>query len=184
MDFWYYSQLVSDVDLKIGALIGKVNNLISQYPMYDKNVETDATLILDYIWLGNCKVALDLNFVTSEHIKNIINVTPTVSNIFPFINYYNFTIHDSEACDIIIMDDIIRCADIIHYSVMKKEAILIHCKKGHHRSACIIAVYLMKYCNMRLLDAIVFIKNKRPTTFARITCMLKTLIIFEAMNKI
>jgi len=70
-------------------------------------------------------------------------------------------------------------ADAINKAVSENSIVLVHCKRGHHRSATIVAFYLMKYKNMSLVDAIFFIKKSRPTAFRKMTCMLETLIWFE-----
>jgi len=73
-------------------------------------------------------------------------------------------------------------ADIIDYAQKMGKAILVHCKRGHHRSASIVVFYLMKYQGMSLVDAICMVKAKRPTAFARETCLLRTLIQIEVAN--
>jgi hypothetical protein len=178
---WIFKKIRSN-KIKLGKLNRDINNLIVNSSI-SKGNESDANLIIDNIWLGNHKIAHDYNFVISKRIKYIINVTDSVPNIFPFINYITFPIKDTDACRTNLMNMIECGACIINKAVAENKPILVHCKRGHHRSAAIVAFYLMKYRNMSLIDALCFIKKSRPGTFRRMTCMLKTLIIYEYMHK-
>ena len=177
-DSWYFDNL-SMKEIKLGEIIKNINNLITNFPA-NNQPEADATMILNNIWLGNCISAHDYRFIRGKKIKYIINATDDISNKFPSnVTYINFFLHDDDACKLNFMDEINYCADIIHKAVSENSTILIHCKRGHHRSASIVAYYLMKYHNMTLMDAIYLIKSLRPTTFMRMTCMVKTLICYQ-----
>lgn len=174
---WYYKYLDSN-EQKIGKLITNINEVIVKYSE-KKGSEADANLIINNIWLGNQIAAHDLNFVTSKFIKNVINVSDDVPNKFDFLDYYSCSIKDSDTCYKNIINVLEKGAEIINYSVKNNNKILVHCKRGHHRSASIVAFYLMKYHNMSLIDAIYVIKNSRPTAFRRINCMMQSLINYE-----
>lgn len=174
---WKFKELNGN-ERKLGDLQKNINNIIINNPG-EKGTEADANLLFDYVWLGNYRVADDFNFVTDNRIRHIINATYDIPNSFAFINYTTFSIQDQDACNQSILDMLDQGADIINSAIIKKQSILVHCKRGHHRSASIIAFYLMKYYNMSLGDAIYFIKCKRPTAFRRMTCMLQTLIDYE-----
>ena len=171
--------VLSKKDVITGEITKNINNLITKFPTNDRP-EPDATMILSGIWLGNCIAAHDSNFVRSKNIKYIINATDVVPNKFQSITYVKFSIRDDDACQENLLESINYCADIIHKAKSENNAILIHCKKGHHRSAAIVAFYLMKYHNISLIDAVYMIKSFRPTTFVRMTCMLKSLICYQA----
>jgi protein tyrosine phosphatase len=178
---WKFKILEND-ELLIGEIARQINNLIVLYTE-PKNTEADATLILQNIWLGNHIAANNYNFVASKRIKHVINITDDIPNVFPFLDYTTFSIKDITACHSNLLQKIDYCASIIHNVVAENKPILIHCKRGHHRSASVIAYYLMKYCNMTLIDAVRLIKMNRPTAFRRINCMMKTLIYYEK-NKV
>lgn len=157
-------------------IIRQLKNIIT---FGTKPNSANANLIVKNLWLGNCLAAHDIDFVTQQHIKYIINVTDDVPNKFPFINYTSYKIKDIYACHKNLFRIINEAADIIHHVLSSNSAILVHCKQGHHRSATIVVFYLMKYQDMSLIDAVKFVKNIRPNAFRRINCMLKTLIIDE-----
>lgn len=182
-DLWYFDNL-SQKKIRLGQITKNINNLITNFPRNNiHEPEADATMVLSNIWLGNCVVAGDYNFIRKYKIKYIINATDNIVNKFPTLTYVNFRLRDVDACQINMMESINYCADIIHKAVLENSPILVHCKKGHHRSASIVAFYLMKYHNMALIDAIYLIKTTRPTTFLRITCMMKTLIQYQNHTK-
>lgn len=175
-NIWYFKTLTGK-EKKLGQINKQINYIITTY--YNNKNETWADLLFDSVWLGNIYAAHDLNFLKDKKIKYVINATYDVPNKYSFINYTTFPISDIEACYknyINIMD---KGADIINRAISENEPILVHCKRGHHRSAAIVAFYLMKYQNMSLVDAILLIKSSRPTSFRRMSCMLKTLICYE-----
>lgn len=159
-------------------LTNEINKIIVHYTKA-RGTETDADMIIDNVWLGNFSVAHDIFFITDKKINCIVNATKNIPNCFNFIENFTFHMRDFEACHDDFIEIINKGADAIHYALNNNKIILVHCKRGHHRSAAILVFYLMKYRNMSLLDAILLIKRKRPTAFRRITCLLKTLINYE-----
>ncbi|XWV25296.1 dual specificity phosphatase [Tupanvirus deep ocean] len=179
---WHFKEL-ENKEIKLGNLNRDVNNIIV-YCSGEKGKETDADLIIDNIWLGNSTAAHDPLFIKSKYIEFVINATDSVPNKFDFVDYTTYPIADVDACHKNLLYLIEDGADKINKVVSTNKPILVHCKRGHHRSASIVAFYLMKYKNMSLIDAICLIKQSRPTAFRRMTCMLRTLIIYEYNNKL
>lgn len=137
----------------------------------------DVNRITEYIWLGNFKSAINNTFLVNNNIKSIVNVTPNVYGYYNEIEYHQIPLKDIQACEKNIFNYIIDGADILNNNIKKKYNTLVHCKKGHHRSAAIIAYYLIKYHNFTLESAIIYIKSRRPEAFRRVTCILKILIM-------
>jgi len=138
--------------------------------------EPDATHILSGIWLGNATAAHNFKFMQFQKINDIINVTPDIPNLFDSVQYYRFPIRDETMERNAALHALDVGADIIHKCVTKHRPVLIHCKRGHHRSATVIVYYLMKYRGLALADAIHLIKQKRPGSFRRLTRFLQFLI--------
>lgn len=159
-------------------LIQKIKKIISQLSK-EKGSEDNANMILNNVWLGNWISASELEFLNQSNIKHIINVTKTIPNKYKFIDCTIIPIQDADACEENLMDIIEQGADIINQMVQNDKSILIHCKRGHHRSASVVMCYLMKYHNMSLIDALLLVKIKRPTAFRRISCMMQALITYE-----
>ncbi len=166
---------------KLGDIYRNVNNIIISI-VGQKGMEDSANLIIDGIWLGNYSAADSTAFVIENKIKYIINATPKSLIKFPFIEYRFLPMSDNNDYDENFICMIREGASIIDKAVTENASILIHCKRGHHRSASIVAYYLMAYKNMSLIDSIILIKKNRPTALRRISCTLKTLIICEHQN--
>lgn len=161
------------------ALTKKINKIISTLHRTD-TLEPDANLILKgSLWLGNLRVAHDPRFIGRKRIRYIVNATKNTQNVFPFIRYFVFPFRDIDMRYQNLLPMMENGADAIHRAVSSGSTILVHCKNGHHRSASIVALYLMKYHGMTLVDAIMFIKKKRPGTFDRMTYILRALIWYE-----
>ncbi|AGF85472.1 tyrosine phosphatase [Moumouvirus goulette] len=141
--------------------------------------ETNATMIINNIWLGNQMAAQDLNFISKHNIKYIINVTYDIFNKYDFINYLNFPLNNDYEHTKFFIKTMEECSNIIMYLITNNIPILIHCKRGHHRSASVLAYLLMKYYGLNLYQSINYIKNLRPTTFRKNNPMLQSLIFLE-----
>lgn len=175
-NYWIFKTL--DSKDKRGQLNKEINNLITFYTNNEYS-ESNADLISNNIWLGNYIAAHDFDFITNNKINYIINACDDIPNKFPFINYINYPIKDINACYHDLLQIFVDGANTIHNIVDNNQSVLIHCKRGHHRSACILAFYFMSYHHMSLPRAIYIIKQIRPSSFRRMTCMLQTLINYE-----
>ena len=175
---WNIKQLTGK-QRTLGELLRKINNIIVSTPNITQVNESNANLIINGLWLGNYQAAFNKEFINSKQIKNIINATDNIPTNFSSINYLVYPIKDIDACHNNLFNMLDNGADFIDKSLSTDENILVHCKRGHHRSASIVAYYLMKYKNMSLVDSIILIKAIRPTAFRRMTCFLQSLIIYE-----
>lgn len=175
---WKFRKLSTD-EVEKGNIIKKINNLISN--LNDNNYhEKSLNKICDGLWLGNHDCARNYNKITTKNIHCIINVTPNLPNYFDNIQYYNINIIDNDACNNQILHFLENGANIIHNALENNKNILVHCKRGHHRSASVVAFYLMKYKSKSLYDSIFHIKNCRRTAFSKFTCILNSLIDYES----
>lgn len=148
--------------------------------------EKDVSEILPGLWLGNYKAAKSNKFIKKHNIKCIINVSNDIPNIFEDIDYLHIPIIDSEICfsDINKLINIYEITtDFIYNSLTNNKNILVHCKKGHHRSACIVAAYLIKYYDVKYLNAIRYINSIRKCALVRNTCMMQGLLKYYAILK-
>lgn len=186
---WQFRRLSNSSEIKLAELHKMINNIIVYYSAA-KGTESNANQIMDKLWLGNCKAAHDDQFISTQNIKHVVNATDSITNKFSNIEYTTFAIKDSDACKYNLFYLLDYGADIIHDALSKNETVLVHCKNGHHRSASIVAFYLMKYHGFPLANAVYFIKTIRPTAFRRINCLLRTLIYYsiyfnlEKINKL
>lgn len=144
--------------------------------------EKDATEVIPRIWLGGCKVAMNKNFLIEHNIKYIINVTKDCPNKFSDIQYLKISVDDSDVCNK-NLDTIFNITnDFIIHALKNKSNILIHCKRGHHRSASIVCAFMLKYMNLNYLEVIMYINYIRSCALRRNTCM--TAGLFEYYKKL
>lgn len=167
-----------DNDKLYHSIVSSVLDVINIFSA-PKGSETNASFIMNNLWLGNWQSAHDSEFIKSNNICKIVNLTVEIPNKFPYIKYKNFRMRDENACQENLFGMMVEGAKLINNALSKNKTILIHCKRGHHRSASIIVLYFMIYHNMSLIDALIIVKQIRPTAFRRLSCMLKELISYE-----
>lgn len=148
--------------------------------------EEDVTEIIPNLWLGNEKSSYCDKFLNKYNIKHIICILPNketkhpcyVEGIHNNISYIRIPITDSNTCN----KDLNKLYDTVNqyilYALKKKEPILIHCKRGHHRSGCVVAAFLIKHIKLNFDEAIFYINSIRPCAMRRDTCMTRGLHIY------
>lgn len=109
------------------------------------------------LYLGDAYDANDETFLKNKNINTIICVAEEVKIT---LNNSNITIHkynlqDSYECDISLYFD--KITDIIH----KQNILLVNCVAGISRSASFVIAYLMKYYEMNLKDAFLYVRKRR-----------------------
>lgn len=109
------------------------------------------------LYLGDVYDANNKLFLKEENINAIICVAEeakiTLNNSNVII--YNYHLQDSYDCDISLYFD--EICNIIH----KHDIVLVNCVAGISRSATFVIAYLMKYYEMSLKDAFLYVKKKR-----------------------
>lgn len=117
------------------------------------------THIIDNIYLGSAFNAANYSQLSNLNIQVIINVTKEISIYFPndYI-YKKFELYDNGLDD--GLDKYLF--EIYNFiKLHKNKNIFIHCKMGASRSVSVLLYYLMKEHNMKLNNAIEFVKEKR-----------------------
>jgi hypothetical protein len=138
--------------------------------------ESNADQILPNLWLGNALVAKDKNFLIKNDIKYIINISCDIPNYFHgSLTYLNISIQDTDVSSKEISNIFDTTNNFIQQAYHNNDAILVHSKRGHHRSATIVAAFLIKHINMDVDSAIKYINALRRYTFTRETNMTKGL---------
>lgn len=143
-------------------------------------IENDANEIMKGLWLGNSNSAYDLTFLRNNNIKNIISVIPDFN--------YQYRIHDINYMIIPISDKFLEnintnnifnvATEFIRYCLTNNQNILVHCKRGHHRSATIILAYFIKYLKYNYKQSVDYITKYRPLALRRDTNILRSLFIW------
>ena len=138
--------------------------------------ESNADQILPNLWLGNALAAKNKDFLIKNDIKYIINVSCNIPNYYHgSLTYLNISINDDD----IRISDVSKIFEItnnfIYQAYKNNDAVLVHCKRGHHRSASVVAAFLIKHLQMDADTAIRYINSLRRNTFTRETNMTKGL---------
>jgi protein-tyrosine phosphatase len=140
-----------------------------------------ANEILNGIWLGECNAASNRDFIIKNNIKSIINISKSCPNYFNDINYLNIPIEEHE----VNIYDIINIFKVtnkyIFHQLKKGNNILIHCSKGHTRSASIIGAFIIKYLNQSFDKTINYIRKKRKNTLRDDKLMTQALYEYSLM---
>jgi hypothetical protein len=154
-------------------------------PAHDLH-ENDVDLIIPNLWLGNKKAALDESFISSANIKYIVNVTDGIYCPFSNITYYHIPIKDKKMCapelGDIMYTYIDSALDFILKGLMENVGVLVHCRKGHHRSANIVLIFLMKYLKIGYIPGLIYINDIRPFALRRNTCVNKWIVNYYRKN--
>ena len=138
------------------------------------------SLILPDLWLGDLVAAQDEKFIGT--ISNVINATNKYPNYFEDkLTYHRIPLKNAHVCKTstdLLMISLDEIANKIHDILGHGGSVLVHCKRGHHRSASLIAAYLIKFYKFTVIEAVEFLRIKRPCCFRKEKCIVKILIPF------
>lgn len=142
---------------------------------YDENNMDE---IIPGVWLGNYRAAYNKKELDKNNIKYIINITDSIDSPFEQDKKYMIIpIHDKNVCEIkskeFMMKSIVDSINFIDEALNNNYSILVHCRKGHHRSANLILFYLVYKYNIGYIPAIIYINNIRKYALMRNTCINK-----------
>lgn len=135
--------------------------------------ENDVNEIIPNLWLGNVQSAYNKKFLKSYNIKYILTIMDSFNNNYKYddITYLVIPIKDEQACERNMINIFDIATKFIYNALSNNEAILVHCKKGHHRSAALVVAFLFKYLQIDYLAALRYINLLRPCAVRRNTCM-------------
>lgn len=146
--------------------------------------ENDVDVIIPNLWLGNTVAARNASFIQRNNIKYIVNITENEPCHFMNIKYYHIPIKDKKMCGDESRDCMLHYIDnavnFIHKGLSENVGVLVHCKRGHHRSSGLVLAFLMKYLKIGFLPASIYIKNIRPFALDRKTCTNKWVLEYYA----
>lgn len=151
----------------------------------------DVDEIIQGLWLGNYKCALDKNFLKSKNIDVIINCTPNKPFIYEMedvdslkLETYRIPVNDSLLeCDFLLMQEYFKIIIplLLRKYTIEKRSILIHCHAGKQRSAILTAALIKvlldnDYISLTKIPPYVYgkkqfeyicnyIRSKRPQVF-------------------
>lgn len=138
-----------------------------------KHHEENVIEIIPGLWLGNIESSHDPNFIKQKEIRHIIRVMPEFdeTKVHKNVQYLHIPISDNKLCSINLNGLFDYTNKYIKEKLLNKENVLVHCKRGHHRSAAIIVAFLIKCLNVDYFDAVLYVGYLRPCALRRNTCI-------------
>jgi protein-tyrosine phosphatase len=137
--------------------------------------EPDVTQIMPFVWLGNYRAAYNKHFLEKYNIRCLICAAQEYPNKFPELRCLDLAIDDRRTCGKDMTHLFATSSTFIKDCVNEKENILIYCKTGHHRSASVVAAYMLRYMDVDYISAISYINKRRKNALIRNSCMLNNL---------
>jgi hypothetical protein len=127
----------------------------------------DANEIIPRLWLGNANASMNEDFIRKNNIVVVFNCTKNLpfSPMIP-IKYripVDDNLEEQEIRNMELWSSEIAYKIITEY--IEGKTILVHCMAGMQRSAASVAFMLISYLNLRALDAMKMIKEKRMIAF-------------------
>ena len=136
-------------------------NIVNRIGMID-----DYNMIIPNLYLGNYKMASNLDFLNKHNIQCIINCTEDVEFDPYFDNKHKLRldINDSKESDNInsFKEKIINSIDFIDNCLEENKPVYVHCYYGLMRSATVISAYLIKKYKIPKELSINIVKEQRP----------------------
>jgi len=133
------------------------------------------------LWLGNIKIAQNLSFFETNNIHCVINCSKDIPFYCNKCENIRISVNDDLKISEInkLYEYFDKAADFINSRLLDNKNILVHCYAGKQRSASIIVVYLMKYCDLSLKNSIIVLKSKREIVFTPTINFRKSLLKYE-----
>ena len=137
------------------------------------------TEILPRLWLGSDKT-LNNDFLKTHNIKFIINCSKDIPDNSLNIETIRVNVDDkpniSHAIDNkIMLESLPSLVHYIHKFINNNKNVLVHCKAGKQRSACVVCAYIIKYGEVDIDKAVYYIRTKRPIAFTPVVNFLPAL---------
>jgi protein-tyrosine phosphatase len=117
--------------------------------------------ICDNLYLGNKDAALN----TSQMFTLIVNCTKTEVDFPPnCTNCIRIPVDDTpDESDSLLQ--LLSSTHVLQNIHNHMGPVLVHCRAGRQRSCAVVACYLIRYYNMTPIQAVSYIKSKRPEAF-------------------
>lgn len=137
--------------------------------------------VMPGLWLGNIKIAQNLSFFETNDIHCVINCSKDLPFYCNKCENIRISVNDDLKISEInkLYEYFDKAADFINSRLLDNKNILVHCYAGKQRSASIIVVYLMKYCDLSLKNSIIVLKSKREIVFTPTINFRKSLLKYE-----
>lgn len=125
----------------------------------------------------------DEELLRTYNIKHIIRIMEYSPPKFQGITTLHLNIKDKETCEMDLTNHFKNICFYIHKKLRDGDNVLVHCKRGHHRSAIFVVAVLMKYYGWTFEESVNYIQRFRPCALQRSKCLLKSLEKFVGEDR-
>lgn len=143
----------------------------------------DYNIIVPNVFLGNMKMASDLDFLEKNNIQAILNCTPDLEYHQYFDDKPKFRLNVNDSRDkeniIKLKTDIINGIDFIDNCIEQNKPVYVHCYWGLMRSATLVAGYIIMKYNVSSDDAISIVRSQRPMALSSLYNFNEVLKVVE-----
>lgn len=155
----------------------KLHHINPDFENIGKYGEHEMDEIIENLYLGNYKAAYNLKELNNHNIKKIVIICDNIETPFKNmgIKYFNIPVKDRDLdkkefnnginVNEYMINKMTQALAFIYKGLLNKEGVLIHCKKGASRSACLTRLFLMLVYNKDKQEATDFIKQRRFIAF-------------------
>eukprot|EP00439_Symbiodinium_sp_Y106_P039897 s767_g4.t2 len=132
--------------------------------------------ILEWMFLGDLKEATDFDLLQRQNIRAVLNLInwwelssrlPEVSDFTSLYSSHDVEFLEVDSEDRLFFDIVEKCWPLCEGFLRRCKAsgqrVLVNCKAGHNRSACMCVCWLMVHEGMTLMDAVEAIQCRRGT---------------------
>ncbi|CAE7665229.1 CPK1, partial [Symbiodinium necroappetens] len=132
--------------------------------------------ILDWMFLGDLKEATDFELLQRQNIRAVLNLInwwelssrlPEVSDFTSLYSSHDVEFLEVDSEDRLFFDIVEKCWPPCEVFLRRCKAsghrVLVNCKAGHNRSACMCVCWLVVHEGMTLMDAVEAIQCRRGT---------------------
>ena len=148
----------------------------------------DYNIIVPNVFLGNMKMASDLDFLQKNNIQAILNCTPDLEyhQYFEDKSKFRLNINDSRDIENInkFKSEVIDGINFIEECVEENKPVYVHCYWGLMRSATLVAGYIIKKYNISSEDAVSIVKSQRPRALSSLYNFNEILVHIEENYRI
>lgn len=147
--------------------LGNYDSSINRVNLKQKKIFTVIRLLQEY--------EFDIDNKTEQIKYNVKKIKYGHTYIIDGVKYYHFPIKDKSMCKYNLNDFFNYVNNIMAKYFLRKNNMLVHCKRGHHRSASIVASFIIKYFKIAYTEVVQYINNFRKCALRRDTCISRAL---------
>lgn len=132
------------------------------------------TEMLPFLWIGDYKDSMSIEFLHDKKIKVIVNCTKDIDFFYDpeFRHLKRIRLPVNDKPSVSYMDDnmlmyhsVYDIVKDIHKYIINEIPVFVHCQAGKQRSATVIAAYYIMYGNVDVETAVSYVQSKRPKCF-------------------